>query len=95
MKVGELLELVEKGIGKLTIKLVDVQNRVFESPHTAWEFNQRSLELQDDLDKLKKTKAFLEKYDKDEIVEKIFTKEELEKLLAFLRYAAEADIYEP
>ena len=54
MKVSELLKMVDEAMLKTNIRLLDVQRRVFESPHTSWEFNQRSLEIQKELDKLKR-----------------------------------------
>ncbi|AIF69402.1 hypothetical protein PAP_04955 [Palaeococcus pacificus DY20341] len=95
MKVNELLKMVDEAVLKTNIHLLDVQKRIFESPHTSWEFNQRSLELQDELDKLKRIREFLEKYDPDEDAEKVFSEEELKELLEYLAYMREIDSYEP
>ncbi|NJE08188.1 hypothetical protein E3E31_06580 [Thermococcus sp. M39] len=84
MKVKELLELVEEAIANVKVAVVVSNQRIFESPHTSWEFTQRSLELQDELDKLNRIKDYLLKFDPEEDVKKMFSKEEFEELLKYL-----------
>ncbi|ADT84623.1 hypothetical protein [Thermococcus barophilus] len=84
MRVKDLLELLEEAIANVKVAIVVSKQRIFESPHTSWEFTQRSLELEDELDRLNKIKDYLLKFDPDENVEKIFSEEELNELLEYL-----------
>ena len=84
MRIKELLELVEEAIANVKVAIIVSKQRIFESPHTSWEFTQRSLELQDELDRLNRIKDYLLKFDPDENVERIFSKEELDELLEYL-----------
>ncbi|WP_324734844.1 hypothetical protein VFC49_06390 [Thermococcus sp. SY098] len=84
MRVKELLELLEEAIANVKVAIVVSKQRIFESPHTSWEFTQRSLELEDELDRLNKIKDYLLKFDPDKNVEKIFSEEELNELLEYL-----------
>jgi len=84
MKIKELLELVEGAIANVKVAIVVSKQRIFESPHTSWEFTQRSLELQDELDRLNRIKSYLLKFDPEEDAEKRFSKEELKELLEYL-----------
>ena len=84
MKVRELIELVDETIANLKIAIIANQNRVFESPHTSYEFAQRVLELQEDLDDLLKAREYLGKFDPDDEVENHFSEEELREFLRML-----------
>lgn len=95
MKVEELLKMVDDAIGKVSLKIVDSTNRIFETPYTSWEFSKKSLKLQDELDRLKKMKEFLEGRDPEEDAEMLFSKEELEEILRYLTYMRNLDTYEP
>jgi len=91
MKVKELLELLEETIGHLRIALVVNQQRVFESPMTSYEFAQRAIEIQEDLEDLEKLKAELEGLDPESDVEEHYPKEEVEKLLKTLELLRESE----
>ncbi|WP_457754031.1 hypothetical protein [Thermococcus sp.] len=84
MRVKELLGLLEEAIANVKVAIVVSKQRIFESPHTSWEFTQRSLELEDELDRLNKIKDYLLKFDPDKNVEEIFSEEELNELLEYL-----------
>lgn len=85
MKVRELVELLEGTIAELKVAIVANQMRSFESPHTSLEFTQRAVELQEDLDDLMRIRSQLLDVDPDEEVEEHFEREELERVLNFLR----------
>ncbi|NJE61584.1 hypothetical protein [Thermococcus sp. 21S7] len=93
MKVGELLGLVDETIASLKIAIIANQNRVFESPHTSYEFAQRVLELQEDLDDLIKAREMLAKLDHEDDVEEHFSKEELDEFLRLLELLRKADAH--
>lgn len=95
MKVEELLKMVDEAIAKVSLKIVDSTNRIFETPYTSWEFSKKSLELQDELDRLKKMKEFLKSRDPEENVGMLFSKEELEEILKYLAYMRQLNSYEP
>jgi len=84
MKIGELLELLDEAIAELKIAIISNQQRVFESPYTSYEFAQRAIELQEDLDDLVKVREKLSSLDPEEEAEKYFSKDELEKFLKLL-----------
>jgi len=81
MKVGELLDLLDETIGHLRVALVANQQRVFESPYTSYEFTQRAIELQEDIDDLLKARKKLEGLSP---VEAHFSKEELDEFMEML-----------
>ncbi|ASA76886.1 hypothetical protein [Thermococcus sp. 5-4] len=93
MKVGELIELVDETIANLKIAIIANQNRVFESPHTSYEFAQRALELQEDLDDLMKAREMLAKLDPEDDVEEHFSEEELDEFLRLLELLRNADAH--
>ncbi|WP_048152501.1 hypothetical protein [Palaeococcus ferrophilus] len=95
MKVKELLEMVDEAIMKVNLKIVESTARIFESPYTSWEFNRRSVDLEEELERLKKLKAFLEKRDPEENAEALFRDREFEELLKYLKYMRTLDRYEP
>lgn len=84
MKIKELLELVDGAIANVKIAIVSNKQRIFESPHTSWEFTKRSLELEDELNRLNKIRDYLSSLDPMEDAEKRFSKEELKELLEYL-----------
>ncbi|WP_297549748.1 hypothetical protein [Thermococcus sp.] len=84
MKVRELLELLDETIGYLRIALVTNQQRIFESPFTSYEFAQRAIEIQEDLEDLEKLRAELKKLNPESDVEEHYSKEEVERLLKML-----------
>ncbi len=84
MKIKELLELVDEAIANVKIAIVSNKQRIFESPHTSWEFTKRSLELEDELNRLNKIRDYLSSLDPMEDAEKSFSKEELKELLEYL-----------
>ncbi len=94
MRIRELLELVDEAIANVKVAIVVNKQRIFESPHTSWEFTQRSLELQNELDKLNKIKDYLIKLDPNEEAEKRFSKEEFEELLKYLTMLREMKEHE-
>ncbi|MCO6040512.1 hypothetical protein [Thermococcus alcaliphilus] len=94
MKIKELLELVDEAIANVKIAIVSNKQRIFESPHTSWEFTKRSLELEDELDRLNKIKDYLSSFEPDEDAEKKFSKEELEELLEYLTLLREMRTHE-
>ncbi|NJE05883.1 hypothetical protein E3E36_06945 [Thermococcus sp. M36] len=91
MKVGELIELVDETIANLKIAIIANQNRAFESPHTSYEFTQRALELQEDLDDLMKAREMLSKLDPESEAEEHFPREELEEFLRLLELLRDAE----
>ena len=93
MKVGELIELVDETIANLKIAIIANQNRVFESPHTSYEFAQRALELQEDLDDLMKAREMLAKLDPEDDVEEHFSEEELNEFLRLLELLRNANAH--
>ncbi|CAD5243512.1 hypothetical protein [Thermococcus camini] len=93
MKVRELIEIVDETIANLKIAIIANQNRAFESPHTSYEFTQRALELQEDLDDLMKAREMLAKLDPESEVEGHFSGEELEEFLKLLELLRKADAH--
>jgi hypothetical protein len=93
MKVRELLERLDDVITHLEIALVTNQQRVFESPYTSYEFTQRAIELQEDLDDLKRLREELSKLDPEEDVEAVYPKEEVEELLKMLELLKRANAH--
>ena len=84
MKIGELLELLDEAIAELKIAIVSNQQRVFESPYTSYEFAQRAIELQEDLEDLIRVRERLSELDPGEEAEEYFSEEELERFLKLL-----------
>jgi len=84
MKIGELLELVDEAIAEVKIAIVSNQQRVFESPYTSYEFAQRAIELQEDLEDLIRVRERLSELDPGEEAEEYFSEEELGKFLELL-----------
>ncbi|ASJ08531.1 hypothetical protein A3L11_04500 [Thermococcus siculi] len=93
MKVKELLELVDETIASLKIAIVANQQRALESPHTSYEFTQRAIELQEDLDDLMKAREMLSKLDPESEAEEHFSKEELEEFLKMLELLRNSDAH--
>ncbi len=91
MKVKELLELLEETIGHLRIALVVNQQRVFESPMTSYEFAQRAIEIQEDLEDLEKLRVELGRLDPESDVEEHYPREEVERLLKTLELLRESE----
>jgi len=94
MKIKELVDIVDEAIANVKIAIVSSQQRVFESPYTSWEFTQRSLELEDELDKLKKIRNYIIQFDPEADAGKIFKEEELKELLVYLRIMTEMRAHE-
>ncbi len=94
MRIEELIRMVDEAIANIKIAIVSSQQRVFESPYTSWEFAQRSLDLEDELDRLKKIREYLLKLDPDGTAEKIFSEEELRELLRYLKTMKEVRAHE-
>ncbi|WP_297500202.1 hypothetical protein [Thermococcus sp.] len=84
MKVGKLVEELDKAIAHLEVALVVNQQRVFESPYTSYEFAQRALEIEEDLNDLKKLREELLEFDLESEIEEHYPKEEVERLLKLL-----------
>ncbi|ASI98264.1 hypothetical protein A3L02_01110 [Thermococcus celer Vu 13 = JCM 8558] len=93
MKVGELIELVDETIANLKIAIIANSNRTFESPYTSYEFTQRALELQEDLDDLMKVREGLSRLDPEDEAEEHFSKEELERFLKLLELLRNTDAH--
>ena len=83
--------MVDETIVSLKIAIIANQNRAFESPHTSYEFTQRALELQEDLDDLMKAREALVKLDPGSEVGEHFSREELEEFLRLLELLRKAD----
>ena len=94
MLIKELIEMVDEAMANVKIAIVSSQQRVFESPYTSWEFAQRSLELEDELDRLKKIREYLVKFEPEETAEKIFSEEEFRELLRYLKTMKEMRAHE-
>ncbi len=84
MKVRELVERLDEVMANVKIALIVNQQRIFESPHTSFEFTQRAIELQKDLERLEELKAKLLQYDPDGNVEDYLGLEFTGELLKFL-----------
>jgi len=93
MKVRELLEILDETIAAVRIAIVSNQQRALESPHTSYEFTQRAIELQEDLDDLLKARDLLTRLDPEDDVENHFSREELEKFLKLLELLQKADAH--
>jgi len=93
MKVRELLEILDETIAAVRIAIVSNQQRALESPHTSYEFTQRAIELQKDLDDLLKARDLLARLDPEDDVENHFSREELEKFLKLLELLQKADAH--
>lgn len=93
MKVRELLEILDETIAAVRIAIVSNQQRALESPHTSYEFTQRAIELQKDLDDLLKARDLLTRLDPEDDVENHFSREELEKFLKLLELLQKADAH--
>ncbi|ASJ11282.1 hypothetical protein A3L12_00435 [Thermococcus sp. P6] len=93
MKVGELIELVDRTITHLRIAVLANQSRSFESPYTSYEFIQRSLELQKDLEDLTRARERLSELDPESEAEEHFSKEELEEFLRLLELLGKANAH--
>jgi len=94
MKIKELLELVDEAIANVKIAIVSNKQRIFESPHTSWEFTKRSLKLEDELERLNKIRKYLQQFGEEEHVEGKFSEEELKELLEYLRVMQEMRSHE-
>jgi len=84
MKVAEILEMLDEAIANLEIAIIANQNRVFESPQTSYEFAQRAVELQEDLDDLRKLREELSKLNPGDEMEDHYPKEDVERLVKML-----------
>ena len=84
MKVGDVLRMVDEAIANLEIAVIANQNRVFESPQTSYEFAQRAVELQEDLDDLKRLREELSKLDPGDEMEDHYPREDVEQLVRML-----------
>ncbi|ASJ06517.1 hypothetical protein [Thermococcus pacificus] len=93
MKIGELLELIDETIANLKIAVVANQQRALESPHTSYEFTQRAIELQEDLDDLMKAREMLAKLNPEDDAEEHFSREELGEFLKMLELLGSADAH--
>ncbi|AIU69715.1 hypothetical protein TEU_04845 [Thermococcus eurythermalis] len=93
MKVRELLDILDETIAEVKIAIVSNQQRALESPYTSYEFTQRAIELQEDLDDLLKVREFLAGLDPEDDVENHFPREELEKFLKLLELLRKADAH--
>ncbi|NJD99935.1 hypothetical protein E3E26_09115 [Thermococcus sp. LS1] len=93
MKIGELIQLLDETIANVKIAIIANQNRAFESPHTSYEFTQRALELQEDLDDLMKAREYLSKFDPEDEAEEHFSKEELMEFLKMLELLRNTDAH--
>ncbi len=93
MKVRELIEMVDETLANLKIAIVSNQTRVMESPYTSYEFTQRAIELQEDLNDLIKTREVLAKLDPEGEVEDHFSREELEEFLKLLELLRKANAH--
>ncbi|NJE00581.1 hypothetical protein [Thermococcus sp. JdF3] len=91
MKVRELLEILDETIATVRIAIVSNQQRAFESPHTSYEFTQRAIELQEDLDDLLKARDALAKLDPEDDVENHYSREELGEFLKLLELLRSAE----
>ncbi|AFK23241.1 hypothetical protein [Pyrococcus sp. ST04] len=86
MKAKEVLKLLDEAEANVKVAIVTFQTRILESPHTSWEFTQRSLELMDILDELKELRKKLEKMDPEAEVDDEIAKM-LKKLVEFRAHA--------
>ena len=93
MKIGELIQLLDETIANVKIAIIANRNRAFESPHTSYEFTQRALELQEDLDDLMKAREYLSKFDPEDEAEEHFSREELEEFLKMLELLRNTDAH--
>jgi len=93
MKIGELIQLLDETIANVKIAIVANQNRAFESPHTSYEFIQRALELQENLDDLMKAREYLSKFDPQDEAENHFSEEELRDFLKMLELLRDIDAH--
>ena len=84
MKVGKLMGELDKAIAHLEVALVANQQRIFESPYTSYEFAQRALEIEEDLNDLKKLREELSKLDPESEIEEHYPEEDVERLLKLL-----------
>jgi len=84
MKVAEILEMLDEAIANLEIAIIANQNRVFESPQTSYEFAQRAVELQEDLDDLRKLREELSKLNPGDEMEDHYPREDVERLVKML-----------
>ncbi|AEH23882.1 hypothetical protein [Pyrococcus yayanosii] len=65
MKAGELLNLIDEALANVRTAIVAFQMRILESPHTAHEFLQKSLELQEEVERLEKLRKEFEALNPD------------------------------
>ena len=93
MKVGELLGLIDETLTNLKIAIVSNQTRAMESPYTSYEFTQRAIELQEDLDDLIRARETLAKLDPEDEVERHFSERELGEFLKLLELMKNADAH--
>ncbi|WP_297506380.1 hypothetical protein [Thermococcus sp.] len=84
MKVGKLMGELDKAIAHLEVALVANQQRIFESPYTSYEFAQRALEIEEDLNDLKKLREELSKLDPESEIEEHYPEKDVERLLKLL-----------
>ncbi len=93
MKIRELLGLIDETLANLKIAIVSNQTRAMESPYTSYEFTQRAMELQEDMEDLLKTRNSLARFDPEDEAEEHFSKEELEEFLRLLELLRKADAH--
>ncbi|WP_297420632.1 hypothetical protein [Thermococcus sp.] len=93
MKVGEILKMVDEAVANLEIAVIANQNRVFESPQTSYEFAQRVVELQEDLDDLKKLREELSKLNPEDEMEDHYPKEDVKRLVKMLNLLGGIDTH--
>jgi len=86
--------LVEEAIADVKIAIGSGKQRIFESAYTSWEFTKRSLELEDELNRLNKIREYLSSLEPEEDAGKRFSKEELKELLEYLTLLKEMRAHE-
>jgi len=91
LKIGELLGLIDETLANLKIAIVSNQTRAMESPYTSYEFTQRAIELQEDMEDLLKARESLARLDPEDEAEEHFSKKELEEFLKLLELMKNAD----
>ncbi|MDI3474661.1 MAG: hypothetical protein PWQ79_1617 [Thermococcaceae archaeon] len=84
MKIRELIEILDEAIASLKVAIVANQQRSLETPYTSFEFTQRAMELQEDLEDLVKAREHLISLDPESDAEEHFSQEELERFLRLL-----------
>ncbi|WP_048146531.1 hypothetical protein [Pyrococcus abyssi] len=69
MKAKDVLKLIDEAEANIRIALVSFSTRINESPYTAFEFTQTSLELEDLLMELSKLREKFKEMDPEEDVD--------------------------